>query len=184
MCDGLFVQIDTRYSNLWNVPSAVRMEVEVEPGMVPFFCSQLHPHLVPGMEKMPVSVGSLNVCLLVWGQYLSLQAGLVPACLWLVTSSPGWGLPTVPWRWIKGLREARGNPHAGWAGGRSARPCQALAGQEVPHRQPVSMASHAAHSSRLIDTHSGPACGSCRIKADVCSWFELDPINRPLFVSK
>lgn len=66
--------------------------------------SQIHPHLVPGMEKVPESVGSLNV----WRQYLRLHAGLVPACLWLVTSSPGWGLPTVPRRRIKELREAPG----------------------------------------------------------------------------
>lgn len=55
----------------------------------------------------------LNVCLLVWRQYPRLQAGLVPACLELVTSSPGWGLPTVPRRWIKELREGPGRPSCG-----------------------------------------------------------------------
>lgn len=144
------------------------------------FFSQIHFHLVPGMEKVPESVGSLNV----WRQYLRLHAGLVPACLWLVTSSPGWGLPTVPRRWIKELREAPAAlMQAGQAAGQQgpAKPWQA---RRYHNRQPASRASHAAHSSRLIDMHCGPACGSCRIKADVCSWFELDSINRPLFVSK
>lgn len=160
------------------------MEVEVGPRVGCLFSSQLHPHLVPGMETVPVSE----------------ITGCVPAGVETVSQAPSWAGPCLPM--ACDLQPWLGPPHcapevdqrakrspgaalmqAGQAAGQQgpAKPWQA---RRYHNRQPVSMASHAAHSSRLIDTHSGPACGSCRIKADVCSWFELDPINRPLFVSK
>lgn len=124
----------------------------------------------------------------------------ITECVETVPQTPCWAGPCLPRAcdlqpWLgpphcapEADQRAKRSPgvalmQAGQAAGHQgpAKPWQA---RRHHNRQPASMASHAAHSSRLIDMHLGPACGSCRIKADVCSWFELDPINRPLFVSK
>uniref|UniRef100_A0A8B7TXP4 LIM homeobox transcription factor 1-beta-like n=1 Tax=Castor canadensis TaxID=51338 RepID=A0A8B7TXP4_CASCN len=87
-----------------------------------------------------------------------------------------------------GLRqEAPGSPHAGLARLQAAEPCEPKQ-DPLPLRAERASERGRAHSSRLIDAHQGPRLRllplpppACRIKADVCSWFELDPRQQAPF---
>lgn len=90
-------------------------------------------------------------------------------------------------------RKRRGNPR-GRPGPGAAR-LRRGAARPARRQPPLPATGHAEHSSRVIDARTGPPPAAPaaarlvrrrrrRIKADVCSWFELDPHQQAPFCLK